>query len=490
MSSTIAAAVFLLVVIVISAVTPLASIAQSINNAQILSPCTIAKVKEKLLCGKLEVFEDRTARTGRKIKLNVIVVPAIDFNTKQTLIFFLDGGPGIGATQNAKFFAEEDTDYRRSRDIVLVDQRGTGDSNPLNCSPIKPSPEYFLDEMYPVEYVRRCRSALESAADLTKYTTEIAMDDLDDVRKWLGYQKVNLWGLSYGTRAAQAFMRRHPDHVQSVVLSGALSNDHHIPFHHARDGQRGMDLLLDSCVADAACKSAFPNIIQELRDLIVSLRRSPTSVKYVESKSKVEHSVRITADVFAEFLRSRLYTAASSRAIPFIIHQAFAGDFSPFLERLIPENNKIPADFAEGLYLSITCTEDVPFINVAQAKNESEKTIFGSYRVTQQTRACGEWRRGKISAGFHSPLVSKIPTLIISGFRDPITPPSLGRSIARHLSQSRQIVLPFGSHVEEGLTHLECHDNLILTFFNAPDVRNIDASCVNDMRPQHFVVKK
>lgn len=485
-----ASVVLIAFLLLTQAFAPLAVSSQSPNKSRILYPCTIAGVKESLLCGKIEVFEDRRAKAGRKIKLNVVVVPAIDPKSKEAPIFFLDGGPGLAASKNAKFFADEVTDYRRSMDIVLVDQRGTGDSNPLNCLPIKPSPQYFLDEMYPLEFVRKCRTDLEVNADLTKYTTEIAMDDLDDVRQSLGFQKINLWGLSYGTRAAQIYMRRHPAHVRSAVLSGALTNDHAIPSHHARDGQRGIELLLASCLADTECNSAFPNIDQELREVISRLRRSAAVVKQVDAESSVEHSVTISADIFAEYLRSRLYAAESSRIIPLLIHQAFEGDFSVFLKKLIPANNKIPDGFAEGLYLSITCAEDAPFIKTTEARKESSRTLFGSYRLEQQLRACREWRSGRVSPDFRSPIVSDIPTLIISGLLDPITPPSLGKEIARHLSHSRQVVLPFGAHVEEGLSNLECHDNLILAFINDPDVNKIDPSCLVNMHPGPFVLKK
>ncbi|MEO6654471.1 MAG: alpha/beta fold hydrolase [Pyrinomonadaceae bacterium] len=455
-----------------------------------LRPCSIKGIEEKMLCGEFEVFENRIVRSGRKIKLKIIVIPASNASSNETPLFYLDGGPGLAATQNTRFFAVDVTNYRRDRDIVLVDQRGTGGSNALSCSPTSSSPQYFLDEMYPVEYVKKCRSELEKKADLTQYTTEIAMDDLDDIRIWLGYSKINIWGLSYGTRAAQIYMRRHPGSVRSVVLSGALPTDHKMPMYHARDGQRALDLLLDSCLANQSCNSAFPNIKQELRTLIRNLRQSPAKVKYTQPKSNAKYHLRITADVFAEFLRKRLYSPASSRKVPLIIHQASLGDFVPFLNAIIPQDNGIHDDDSDGLYLSVTCAEDVPFISAASALKQSENTIFDSYRLIQQKRACGLWKRGKVSAGFRSPVVSNIPTLILSGNFDPITPPELGMKIAAHLSQSRQIVIATNAHIEDGLSNLECLDNLILTFINSADIHKLDASCLDKMTPQPFVVKK
>src|SRR5205814_10058067 len=176
-----------------------------------VKPSRLPGIDEKLLCGQLTVFENRLTRTGRTIDLNVVVLPAFDQKKKAEPLFDLAGGPGAAATEGARFYAEQGKEYRR-RDVVLVDQRGTGKSNPLSL-PEKKTPQDYLSEMYPVDYVKRLRQTLERRADLTQYTTSIAMDDLDDVRDWLGYDRINLIGVSYGTRAALVYLRRHPQLV-------------------------------------------------------------------------------------------------------------------------------------------------------------------------------------------------------------------------------------------------------------------------------------
>ena len=166
-----------------------------------LKPCRLEGIGEELFCGKLTVFENRETHTGRTIDLNIVVLPAFDQKTKAEPLFDLAGGPGASSADGAGFYAGPGKDYRRRHDVVCVDQRGTGKSNRL-AIPREKTPSYYLSEMYPIDYVREMRHALEQRADLTKYTTSIAMDDLDDVRAWLGYDKINLFGLSYGTRAA------------------------------------------------------------------------------------------------------------------------------------------------------------------------------------------------------------------------------------------------------------------------------------------------
>ena len=189
-----------------------------------LKPCPVAGVDEELLCGKLTVFENREKHTGRTIDLNIVVLPALDQKSKAEPLFDLAGGPGAASTEAADFWAGPGREYRRRHDVVLVDQRGTGQSNRLSI-PQDKTPQHYLSEMYPVDYVREMRHTLEQRADLTKYTTSIAMDDLDDVRAWLGYDKINLIGGSYGTQAALVYMRRYPEHVRSAILVAVAPTD-------------------------------------------------------------------------------------------------------------------------------------------------------------------------------------------------------------------------------------------------------------------------
>ena len=362
-----------------------------------LKPCKLPGIDEELLCGKLTVFENRMTRSGRTIDLNVVVVPALDSSRREEPLFDLAGGPGVASTGAADFYAKEGKEYRRHRDVVLVDQRGTGSSNPLTAPPMKRSPQDYLSEMYPVEYVKTMRQALEPHADLTQYTTPIAMDDLDDVRAWLGYERINLFGLSYGTRAALVYMRQHSDRVRSAVLTGVAPTYLKMPLYHARAAKRAMELLLQECAGDAACHQAFPQIERDWAEALERLGREPARVEYSPPDKSPTVTVEIQRDVFAEKLRNRLYSRESAARIPLIIHQAAQGDFGPFLKEVIPMDRSRPDFIADGMYLSVTCAEDVPFIDQDEAAKANAGNPFGNYRVEQQTRACSLWPRGKIS---------------------------------------------------------------------------------------------
>jgi pimeloyl-ACP methyl ester carboxylesterase len=452
-----------------------------------LKPCRLPGIDEELLCGKLTVFEDREKRTGRTIDLNIVVLPALDQDTKAEPLFDLAGGPGAASTGAAMFYANEGKAYRRKHDIVLVDQRGTGKSNPLKPEPAKKSPEHYLEEMYPVEYVQNLRRTCEQHADLTQYTTPIAMDDLDDVRAWLGYDKIDLVGLSYGTRAVLVYVRQHPEHVRSAILLAVAPTDLKMPLHHAEAGARAMELLLGECEHDAKCHAAFPQIRDDWKNVLAQLEKQPARVEYSPRDKAASTTVEIQPGVFEEKIRTWMYGRDKAARIPLIVHHAAAGDFAPFLQQAIGPS--IPDLVADGMYLSVTCAEDVPFINQDEAAKLNAGNPFGNYRVFQQTRACGMWPRGEIPTGFLEPVFSNVPVLIFSGNMDPVTPPRYGEEVARHLPNSRHVIIPEAGHGVDGLTDPGCMDRIAIEFLDKGDAKNLDVSCVERMAPPPFVTK-
>jgi pimeloyl-ACP methyl ester carboxylesterase len=455
-----------------------------------LQPCKVAGIDEELLCGKLTVYENRETRAGRTIDLKVVVLPSLDGNHAEAPLFHLEGGPGVAATGVANFYAKDGADYRRHRDVVLVDQRGTGESNPLSAAARTRSPQDYLSEMYPVDYVKTLGQELEKRADLTQYTTPIAMDDLDDVRAWLGYERINLFGLSYGTRAVLVYLRQHPERVRSAILMGVAPTYLKMPRHHARAAKRAIDLLFAECAAEEACHRAFPDVAREWNEVLERLGREPARVEYAPPDKSPKVTVEIQRDVFAEKIRNRMYSRESARKIPMIIHRAAAGDFGPFLKEVIPENRSEPDFIADGMYLSVTCAEDVPFIDQEEAAKANTGNPFGNYRVDQQTRACGLWPRGNIPADYHEPVDSNAPVLILSGEVDPVTPPERGEEVASHLPNSRHIVVPHGAHGVDGLTNVECLDQVMLEFLAKGNAKELDTSCVESVRAPAFVTSE
>jgi pimeloyl-ACP methyl ester carboxylesterase len=453
-----------------------------------LAPCSVEGVAEKLLCGTFAVWENRSTKQGRKIELHVVVVPSLAKDPAPDPVFSFAGGPGDAATNSARGWAE-DREIRAHRDIVLVDQRGTGSSHRLDCKvPQDPGDvQAYFEPSIPVAEVQRCRAELDKIADLTQYTTSIAADDVDEVRAWLGYDKINLEGGSYGTRAVQVYMRRYGEHVRAAIMVGVAGMDQFLPLFHARDGKHSLDLLFDACAKAPECAAAFPDLRAEHERVLAGLAGARG---HATVESPVDHHsvpVTIPRNIFAEQIRFTLYNAATASATPYIIHRAAQGDFEPFAHLAMLWEPSLRGILAIGMHLSVTCAEDVPFIAPGAIEPAIAGTYLGGYRVQQQIAACHEWRRGDVPADFHLPLATDIPALLVSGPYDPVTPPRWAEGVATHLPHSLHVVITDAHHGSGGLAHPECYGGLAAKFIERGTTEGLDTSCVATMKRPPFI---
>lgn len=245
-----------------------------------LAPCPIEGVPGEARCGTLRVWENRETRQGRQIDLAIIVLPATGPNRQLDPFFMLSGGPGDAPSFNARFFSRAFHEARRSRDLVLVDLRGTGRSGALTCPELaKPGPSGIFDpDLLSVPAVKACRARLEQSADLRLYTTAIAVDDLDEVRQALSYRQINLYGTSYGSRVAQVYMQRHPASLRAVTIKGIVPPSMASPESHARAGEAAWTNLVTRCMKDANCARTFPTVDADFRQLLARLDPAPVLV--------------------------------------------------------------------------------------------------------------------------------------------------------------------------------------------------------------------
>src|SRR5205823_4485614 len=260
-----------------------------------------------------------------------------------------------------------------------------------------------------------------------------------------------------------------------------------MPLRQSESAARAMDLLLSECEQDSACHAAFPQIRDDWNNVLAQLEKQPARVEYSPPGKSAPTIVEIQRGVFAEKIRTWMYRRDQAARIPLIVHHAANGDFGPFLQLAIGPS--IPDFVADGMYLSVTCAEDVPFIKPEEAAKLTAGNPFGNYRVFQQTRACSMWPRGEIPADFLEPVSSNAPVLIFSGNMDPVTPPQRGEEVARYLPNSRHVIIPQAGHGVEGLTEPECVDRIIMEFMEKGDAKNLDFSCVKRMVPPPFVTE-
>jgi len=448
-----------------------------------LHPCKVGTTLEAR-CGTFEVFEDRTTRTGRKININVVVVPSTSAHPNADPLFFFSGGPGQAATSAAGaagfgFFAR----IRKERDLVFIDQRGTGHSNPLNCDrfdDVKNLRAYF-GELYPLDKIRECREKLEKIADLKLYTTSIAEDDVDEIREALGYDKINILGESYGTQAAQVYLRQHPDHVRAVLLEGVARLDTKIPLQFARGAQEALDRLFEDCAADHDCRSAFPNLKQEFAEILSRFKNGALSFEMTNPATEQKEPVRMLRGNFAVRLLSLLYSPASAARVPFLIHRAFQNDYEPFALAAIRANTG--GSIARGMYLSVTCAESIPFITERDIEKASKGTFVGDYRTRSHIAGCREWPRASVSPKFLDPIDSAVPVLMISGTIDPATPYWLGQSAVKHLPNGRQVLVNNTGHA---FGH-PCLQSIAAEFIERGSAKEINASCTDNIKRPRFL---
>ena len=459
-----------------------------------LRPCR--DLPSGLLCGDVPVPENRELADGRQIELSVVVAPAIEPRAGAAPMFVLEGGPGGAASKDAAFYMSDGESYRKHRDVVMVDLRGTGRSGALRCSAIEDaSLERQLAEMYPAEQVEACRASLEEVADLTQYTTRNGVDDLETVRARLGYDDIVLHGTSYGTRLGQEYLRRYPERVRSFIGIGTIAPDHAMPLRHAQGFQRAFDLLLSDCELDEACRSSFPDLRERWVELLSRLDAEPARVRYTKGsgqesarESSRESELSISRDVFVSKLRSTLYFASAGRQLPFVVDAASRGDFGPFIEMIEPSGQAEESiGIAEGLYLSVTCSEDVPRITDDEVARLTQETYQGSYRVDQQRRACDHWVAGS-SVALEEPVTSSVPALLVTGERDPVTPPSDAQTVAQALSRARVVVVPHAGHLPYDGSDPLCVDTIILQFLETEDPGELDVSCLEGLEPLPFVL--
>lgn len=451
-------------------------------------PSTEPNQSQKALCGTREVFEDRAKRTGRKIPIKIVVYPATGSDKEPDPFLYIPGGPGSSATEDAAYVAREFAKIRERRDLVFIDQRGTGGSNLLFCDFFDPKNiQSYLGHWNPPEQVKACRAELEKKADLRLYTTSVAVDDLDEVRAALGYEKINLFGGSYGTRFVQEYIRRHGKNVRSVVMQGVSLTSQHMPGTFPADNQRALDGVLDECLKDEACRKAFPDIKLSAKKVLDQLVNGPVNAE-VEIDGK-KSTVTLSRDLAAEAIRYMLYQTRFASRIPWVLDNAAKGNYTPLAEAAVFFRKVIVATGATGMYLSVTCAEDLPFTKYAESVKAGAGTFLGNYRLEQQREACSFWPRGDIPKDYAKPVKSDVPTLILTGQWDPVTPPSAGDAAAKHLPNSLHMVLPSGGHGFAGLTGTECINDLTTAFVAAGTAKNLNTSCLKVIRREGFQLR-
>lgn len=437
--------------------------------------CHAGATNAPAVCGTLTVPENRSLSHGRAIALHFIVIKAK--HPSHRAVVFNPGGPGGSATAMAEDFADADpssafTRLRDTYDLLLLDNRGTGESAPQNCDfAPRSQPQLYFAQMWPDSLVKQCRKRLAAKADLSDYATMVAAEDLDDVRAALDYPKLVLYGGSYGTRFYLAYARQYPQRVESMVLSG-VAPPHFllVPLEDAGGAQLAMTGLIKACAADASCSTHFPSFGEHFAALVQRFQRGPVEVPIRNSITKRLETVALSKEVFADRLRQTLYQPSKAAYVPVIVERAYHGNYAPLASMIDETTQGLSQIVAGGLNLSVTCAEDIPYIREDAISRTSANTFEGDARVRAQQRACGIWNVRPVPRSFQQPVRSDAPILLINGTDDPASPISYAQEELPYLSHARLLPIKGGSHDSDA----PCVDPIVVAFVHARSAKGLD----------------
>ncbi len=448
-------------------------------------PCVLAQKGSTLTveaqCTQMDVPEDAAHPTGRKIQLAIAWVPAKNEDATDP-VFMLAGGPGQSALDTYPVVASAFDPILKKRNVILVDQRGTGKSNPLACKDTKGDKTALEEQDASIndpDTVRRmteqCRDALSRRADLRFYTTSDATRDLDAVRAAIGADKIDLVGISYGTRVAQHYARRYPSHTRALVLDSVAPNELVFGNDFARNLDDALALGFRECAKVPHCVERMGDPRKNLADLLAALGAHPQPVDYRDPMTGEMKHETLTRGHLSMLVRMYAYEPVAASTLPLTLAEAGKGRYAPLMSQVEMIGDNLGDAMTAGMQLSVICAEDADDMRADPAYADS---VLGNQMIALLQSQCAIWPHGKRPSDFHAPLVSDVPILVLEGEFDPVTPPRYGEQVVKHLSHGRLLVLKGQGHNVIGVG---CTPKLVARFLDTADAKSLDAGCLDKL---------
>lgn len=449
----------------------LAACRSSAGDTAVLEACRILGIEREVRCGTVRMPEDPDAPSSRAIDVRFAVVPAVARNKQPDPIFVFAGGPGQAATKVARQVMPVLAELNARRDVVFVDQRGTGRSNALACDVDESS---LASALEPEQQIARLAPCLKDLpADLRQYATWIAVRDFEAIRTHLGAEQINLWGASYGTRAALEYMRQYPGRVRTAVLDGVVPPDMAVPISFALDAEAALKSLAEVCARDERCRTRYPDFNERVSALL-KRAESGIDIRIPHPLTGATESLRLDRKMLASLLRAPLYVPQLSSVLPYALAEAGRGDFTALVALSAAISGNVAENFAVGMHFAVICAEDVPRVDAA-ATAQLGASRFGSAFTELYRQACRLVPSRAVPSEFYSVPASKVPVLIFSGGFDPATPPRHGDSVARKLGNAKHIVAPNLGH---GISAQGCAPMLVTRFVRDASFERVDGDCL------------
>ena len=453
-----------------------------LHECRLEHPLRLASIPAR--CGIVKVPENRELPGGATIDLHIAVVPALNRRATAAPLFLLAGGPGQGAMAMYASYAAAFARVSRNHDLVLVDQRGTGQSGPLSC-------DYADDWQAPDDAMPALRQAtvacLHKYGDRVRfYTSRSAVADLDAVRRALGYPAIDLYAVSYGTRVAQLYMRRFPAAVHAAILDGVTFPEQAIGPDTPIDGQRALDLILARCKASPDCRAAYPELQQDLDGLRRQFGPQKSMITLDDPNSGLPLKIEFNRGMLNASLRFLSYSSTQASLLPALIHRAANGELATLAAQTVMTARQVGDQLASGMQNTVICSEDVPFFSITPTHFTAiARTYQGADQLDALQEICKLWPHGPVDADLHSPLRSDIPTLLLSGEADPVTPPADAERAAQGLARHRHLILSGEGH---GQVATGCVPRLLAEFLDSASPATLDATCLQRHSPAPFFV--
>ena len=454
------------------AVGPATAEALELEDCRINAGPGMSSIKAR--CGTLTRPLDPSGVVAGEIELRVAVVPALNLTPQTDPLVPIAGGPGQGSVQFYTSYSWAFEDIRRNRDILLIDQRGTGESATMDCE--------FDDDMIDGEYsveltIEHTKLCLEELPyDPRFFTTSVAVTDMEAVRQALGYPTLNLYGVSYGTRVAQHFARRYPGSTRSLIIDGVVPPQLSLGPEIATESQSAVDKILARCAEDDACNERFPDVAGDFKRIVAALRESPVSIEVPQPSTGRPEAVEFGAGELAAAIRLLAYHPNSIALMPLLISEAGKGNYVPLGSQYMMTMIAMIDALSMGMHNAVVCAEDVPFYDKASIDYEGlEASYMGAFQLEALEAICSVWPAGPLDDEFKVPLATDLPVLLLSGDADPITPPRYADLAAVDLKNATHLI---GKNQGHGQIGVGCTARLVADFIDSADPANIDASCL------------
>lgn len=442
--------------------------------------CHVDDMEALVDCGSLVVPLNHQRPDGESLTIGFVRLPGFNRSGDNPPLFFLAGGPGQAATTLAARVSQMFRDARADRDIVLIDQRGTGRSAELLCDAAEQdslAPKYDLIDP---EALADCVEALPDGIEF--FTTASAIRDFEAVRRHLGYPVVDLYGGSYGSRAAIAYLALAGDSVRAVVLDGVAPPS--VPIGLFGISAAGaFERALLRCHSVAECRAAYPDLREQFEVVDARLRDGPVETTIPHPISGAATTFRLWHGQFVSLLRMTLYAPDSTALLPALISQAAAGNYLPLAALAVTAADS--ADINPMLNLTIVCNEDLPRFSAAAVEADADNSFGGDTSQRLFREACGLMPHFAADLAWMDAADFPQPALLLSGAADPVTPPENGESAARLFRRAQHVIAPEAAHIVAGS---DCGGQMIADFLASPEAGPVDSSCLKDMPAQRFRV--